>query len=40
MYVYRMAAWAGYHHILSKFVNFRVAKMYGNNGTLYRDTKI
>ena len=27
-------------HILQKFMNFLVATMYGNNGTLYRDTKI
>ena len=25
--------------ILSKFVNFRVAKMNGNNGTYYKDLK-
>ena len=27
-------------HMLSKLINTQVAKMYGNNGTFYEDTKI
>ena len=26
-------------YILSKFMNFQVAEIYGNNATLYRDNK-
>ena len=47
---YRVAAWIGYYrllseiigyfHIVLKFMNFRVAKMYGNNDTFYGSTKI
>ena len=29
----------GILRILSKSMNFRVAKVYGNNGMFYRDTK-
>ena len=46
--LYRVAAWTGYYHIfpitesfiLSKFMNFWMAEMYGNNGMFYGDTKI
>ena len=48
---YKAAAWIGYYqllqrdiiryyHIVLKFMNFRVAKMYRNNAKLYGSTKI
>ena len=48
----RQAAWIGYYRLLPeiigyflytivlKFINFRVARKYGNNGTFYGGTKI
>ena len=48
--IYRVAAWIaynrllpdiiGYFRIVLKFMNFRVAKMYENNGMFYGSTKI
>ena len=40
----RAAAWTRYNqifpvYVLSKFMNFQVARMYGNNGTYCGDTK-
>lgn len=48
LWEYRAAVWiVGYclilsdvSHIVSKFINFQVAKMYRNNGTFYGDTKL
>ena len=40
---YRVVAWiemlSNISHIVSKFVNFRVAKINGNNGMFYGGTK-
>ena len=41
MSIYRAAAWIGYYWIFSvTFMNFCVAKLYGNGGTFYEDTKV
>ena len=44
---YRAAAWIGYYRLLPEIIgyfpyslNFRVAKMNGNNGMFYGGTKI